>query len=55
MGAMNNDRGDTCALLINVVMCDKPKVLIGLDKKLRGIDSWFSIPATQSNIPPAEM
>ena len=43
-----------CELLINVVNQNKPKVLEGLDQKVRGMDSWLNIPATQSNIPPAE-
>ncbi len=54
MGARNDDMGNTCELLINVVMWSKPKVLIGLDQKVRGMDSWLHISATQSNIPPAE-
>ena len=54
MGARNDDMGNTCELPINVVMWNKPKVLIGLDQKVRGMDSWLYIPATQSGIPPAE-
>jgi len=46
--------GNRCELLINVVMRNKPKVLTGLDQKVRGMDSWLEIPATQSNIPPAD-
>ena len=54
MGARNDDMGNRCELLINVVMRNKPKVLTGLDQKVRGMDSWLEIPATQSNIPPAD-
>jgi hypothetical protein len=46
--------GSVCELLINVVMWNKPKVLTGLDQKVRGKDSWLYIPATQSSSPPAE-
>ena len=54
MGARNDDMGNICELLINIVKIDKPKVLIGLDQKVRGMDSWLNIPATQSSIPPVE-
>jgi hypothetical protein len=54
MGARNDDMGNIRELLINVVMWNKPKVLIGLDQKVRGRDSWLDIPATQSIIPPAD-
>ena len=53
-GARNGDMGSVCELLINVVMWSKPKVLAGLDQKVRGKDSWLYIPATQSSSPPAE-
>ena len=46
--------GNIRELLINVVMWSKPKVLIGLDQKVRGMDSWLYISATQSSIPPAK-
>jgi hypothetical protein len=51
MGARNDDMGNICELLINIVMWSKPKVLTGLDQKVRGMDSWFYIPTTQSTIP----
>ena len=55
MGARNDNKGNICELLINVVMWSEPKVLIGSDqKKVRGKDSWLNIPATQSKVPPAE-
>ncbi len=38
MGARNDDMGNTCELLINIVMWSKPKVLIGLDQKVRGME-----------------
>ena len=54
MGAINDNMGNICELLITVVMWNEPKVLIGSDQKVRGMDSWLYIPATQSMIPPAE-
>ena len=54
MGARNDDMGNTCELLINVVMWKKPKVLIGLDQKVRGMDRVLYIHPTQSMIPSAE-
>ena len=41
-------------LLINVVSQNKPKVLRGLDQKVRGMDRVFYVHLTQSVIPPAE-
>ena len=41
-------------LLINVVKYDKPKVLGGLDQKVRGMVKALYIRFTQSVIPPAE-
>jgi hypothetical protein len=41
-------------LLINVVKYDKPKVLAGLDQKVRGMVKALYIRFTQSLIPPAE-
>ena len=43
-----------CELLINVVMIDKPKVLIGLSQQARGKDSTLLTRATQPVIPSAE-
>ncbi len=54
MGARNDDMGNIRELLINTVKWSKPKVLIGLDQKVRGMDSWLNIPATQFVIPPVE-
>jgi len=41
-------------LLINVVRIDKPKVLVGLNQKVRGRDSTLLTRATQPMIPSAE-
>ena len=46
--------GNICELLINVVMLNKPKVLTGLDQKVRGMVRGLSIPSTHSRIPPAK-
>ena len=46
--------GNTCELRINVVMWNKPKVLIGLNQKVRGVVVVFYIHSTQSEIPPAK-
>jgi hypothetical protein len=43
-----------CELLINVVSASKPKMLTGLNKKVRGMDGVFEFRSTQSMIPPAE-
>ena len=43
-----------CELLINVVRIDKPKVLIGLSQKARGMDRTLITRVTQPMIPPAE-
>ena len=43
-----------CELLINVVSQNKPKVLKGLDQKVRGMDRVLFVHPTQSEIPPAE-
>ena len=45
--------GNIRELLINVVIYDKPKVLKGLDQKVRGMDRVLYIHPTQSAIPPA--
>jgi hypothetical protein len=37
MGAKNDGMGNRCELLINVVMWNKTKMLIGLDQKVRGM------------------
>jgi hypothetical protein len=41
-------------LLVNVVIQNKPKMLRGLDQKVRGMDRVLMIHPTQSVIPPAE-
>ena len=43
-----------CELLINVVTQNKPKVLKGLDQKVRGMDRVLYFHPTQSVIPSAE-
>ena len=53
-GARNDDMDNICELLINAVSASKPKMLTGLNQKVRGMDSWLYISATQSSIPPAE-
>ena len=53
MGAKNDGMGNRCELLINVVMWNKPKVLIGLDQKVRGMVRVLDIHSTQSMTPPA--
>ncbi len=54
MGAKNGGMGNICELLINVVMLNKPKVLTGLDQKVRGMVRRLCIPPTQSKNPPAD-
>ena len=46
--------GNIGELLINVVILDKPKVLLGLNQKVRGMVRGLFIPSTHSTIPPAE-
>ena len=53
MGARKNGMGNTCELPLNVVMWNKPKVLTGLDQKVRGMAVVFYIHHTQSVTPPA--
>lgn len=36
MGARNDGMRNVCELLINVVIFDRPKMLTGLDQKVRG-------------------
>ncbi len=42
-----------CELLINVVIDDRPKMLVGLDQKVRGKDGTFRCCSTRSMIPSA--
>ena len=53
-GAKNDGMGNISELLINVVMLDKPKVLLGLNQKVRGMVRGLSISSTHSTIPPAK-
>jgi hypothetical protein len=46
--------GSTCKSLINVVKRNKPKVLVGLDQKVRGQVRVFPCNPTQTVVPPAE-
>ena len=46
--------GNIRELLINVVIYDKPKVLKGLDQKVRGTVRRLCIPSTHSTIPPVK-
>ena len=52
MGAKKDGMGNICELLINVVMGNKPKMLIGLDQKVRGKVRVLNIHSTQSNNSP---
>jgi hypothetical protein len=53
MDAKNDGMGNRGELLINVVMWNKPKVLIGWDQKVRVMVGVLDIHSTQSVIPPA--
>ena len=48
MGAKNDGMGNIRELLINVVILNKPKVLLGLNQKVRGMVRGLSIPSTHS-------
>lgn len=54
MGARNDGMSNICELLVNVVMRNKPKILIRLDQKVRGMDRVLRFHSTQSKIPPAD-
>jgi len=41
MGARNGGMRNTCELLLNVVIFDRPKMLSGLGQKARGMDRAF--------------
>ncbi len=41
MGARNGGMRNICELLINVVICDRPKMLTGLGQKARGMVGVF--------------
>lgn len=53
MGARNDGMRNICELLINVVMFDRPKMLVGLDQKVRGMDGMFRSRPTRPMTPPA--
>ena len=53
MGARNDGMRNICELLINVVIDDRPKMLIGLNQKVRGMDGPVRCCPTRSMIPPA--
>ena len=46
--------GNISELLINVVILDKPKVLSGLNQKVRGMVRGLFNSSTHSRTPPAE-
>ena len=46
--------GNIRELLINVVILNMPKVLIGLNQKVRGMVRGLFILSTHSRIPPAK-
>ena len=46
--------GNISELLVNVVILNKPKVLIGLNQKVRGMVRGLFVPFTHSTIPPAK-
>jgi len=54
LGARNDDMDNICELLINVVSASKPKMLTGLNQKVRGVDGAFEFRSAQSMIPPAD-
>ena len=53
MGARNDGMRNICELLINVVNDDRPKVLTGLDQKVRGMVGTVWCCPTRTTIPPA--
>ncbi len=48
MGARNDGMRNVCELLINVVIVDRPKMLTGLDQKVRGM-AWDSLVLSYTN------
>jgi hypothetical protein len=64
MGARNGGMGNISELLINVVilnkpkvllgLLNKPKVLLGLNQKVRGMVRGLLTSSTHSRIPPAK-
>ena len=53
MGARNGGTCNICELLINAVSDDRPKMLTGLDQKVRGMVETVRFCFTRSMIPPA--
>ena len=53
-GAKNDGMGNISELLINVVILNKPKVLLGLNQKVRGMVRGLFTPSTHSKLPPAK-
>jgi hypothetical protein len=53
MGARNDGMRNICELLINVVIFDRPKMLTGLDQKVRGMVGAVWCCPTRTAIPPA--
>ena len=53
-GAGNDDMDNICELLINVVSASKPKMLTGLNQKVRGMVKAVEFRFAQSVIPPAD-
>ncbi len=52
-GARNDGMRNICELLLNVVNDDRPKMLIGLDQKVRGMVRAVRCCPTRTMIPPA--
>ena len=53
MGARNDGMRNICELLINVVIVDRPKMLTGLDQKVRGMVGAVWCCPTRTVNPPA--
>jgi hypothetical protein len=53
MGARNDGMRNVCELQINVVIVDRPKMLTGLDQKVRGMVGVVRCCPTRTMIPPA--
>ncbi len=53
MGARNDGMRNIGELLINVVNVDRPKMLTGLDQKVRGMAGMVRCCPTRTTIPPA--
>ena len=52
MGARNGGMRNTCELLLNIVIINRPKVPIGLNQKVRGMVGTLWFCSTRSMIPP---